>query len=54
MPEELTGRDFEVQFKMEMAFYGRELVTIAAVVMVTTHLGVDRQVICVLRNVSVE
>jgi hypothetical protein len=44
LPEELTGSDFEAGSETEMAFDGHELVTTAAVVIVTTDSGVDREV----------
>ena len=47
MPEECAGRDFEAGSKIGMAFDEDELVTIAAVVIVTTDPGVDREVMFV-------
>ena len=47
MPEECLGRDFVAGSRTEMAFDERELVTIAAVVIVTTDPGVDREVMFV-------
>ena len=47
MPEECAGRDFEAGSKTEMAFDERELVTIAAVVIVSTDPSVDREVMFV-------
>ena len=46
LPEEYTGKDFEADFKTEIAFDGCELVKIAVVVIVTTDPGVNREVPC--------